>query len=130
MTNPASIIPKPATVIAAPKGKLNGDFIKRALTQIDDIRRFKDDVFQDAFLETIIVQICREYDSHVPEQVPQAQYGRKLKFSLVQKADMLLAPGPYFFMGSSIHQAWRLYEDHLEAFVISVIPETTEQTER
>lgn len=32
-----------------------------------------------------------------------------------------LPPGPYFIRGNSIHQAWKLYEDHLDAFVIPTI---------
>ncbi len=32
-----------------------------------------------------------------------------------------LPPGPYFIRGKSIHQAWKLYEDDLDAFVIPTI---------
>lgn len=34
----------------------------------------------------------------------------------------VLPQGPYFASRQGLHQAWRLYEDSLAAFVSSVIP--------
>lgn len=34
-----------------------------------------------------------------------------------------LPSGPYFLHGPNLHQAWRLYDDHLGAFTFGVIPE-------
>ena len=35
--------------------------------------------------------------------------------------DVVLPEGPYFVVGTELHQAWRLYEDSLEAFVSSTV---------
>ena len=34
-----------------------------------------------------------------------------------------LPSGPYFLQGPNLHQAWRLYDDELEAFTFGVVPE-------
>ncbi|PSN67728.1 hypothetical protein BS50DRAFT_665102 [Corynespora cassiicola Philippines] len=34
----------------------------------------------------------------------------------------ILPSGPYFLHGKNIHQAWRLYEDDLDAFIFAVLP--------
>lgn len=34
-----------------------------------------------------------------------------------------LAPGPYFLYGAKIHQAWKLYEDYLDSFMITTTPD-------
>jgi hypothetical protein len=34
-----------------------------------------------------------------------------------------LPSGPYFLHGPNLHQAWRLYDDDLEAFTFGVIPQ-------
>ena len=41
-------------------------------------------------------------------------------------ADGHLAPeGPYFRVGSALHQAWRLFADDYRAFVVGTIPAST-----
>ena len=34
-----------------------------------------------------------------------------------------LPSGPYFLSGPNLYQAWKLYEDHLDAFALGVIPQ-------
>jgi hypothetical protein len=34
-------------------------------------------------------------------------------------------PGPYFLVGKRLHQAWRLFPDHLDSFVCGVVPNDT-----
>jgi hypothetical protein len=31
--------------------------------------------------------------------------------------------GPYLLLGNDLHQAWRLYTDDLDAFIVSVVPD-------
>jgi hypothetical protein len=37
-----------------------------------------------------------------------------------------LPEGPYFLVGDSIHQAWKLYADELDSFSVAVIPQYTD----
>lgn len=39
-----------------------------------------------------------------------------------------LPSGPYFLHGPNLYQAWRLYDDNLEAFTTGVIPESINGT--
>ena len=41
--------------------------------------------------------------------------------------DKVLPEGPYVVVGTELHQAWRLYEDSLEAFVSSTVPALGQQ---
>ncbi|KAL2275630.1 hypothetical protein FJTKL_01697 [Diaporthe vaccinii] len=36
----------------------------------------------------------------------------------------LLPSGPYFLSGQNLHQAWRLYPDHLDAFTFGLLPDS------
>lgn len=38
-----------------------------------------------------------------------------------------LPSGPYILHGPNLYQAWRLYEDHHDAFTFGVIPENVNQ---
>ncbi|KAF2240819.1 putative amidase [Trematosphaeria pertusa] len=59
--------------------------------------------------------------------ISQLQSNDTGRFSAIHQASgptsNPLPSGPYFLHGSNIHQAWRLYDDELDAFVFAVIPE-------
>lgn len=42
----------------------------------------------------------------------------------------LLPSGPYILYGPNLYQAWRLYEDELDAFVFGVVPEDVQQPDQ
>ena len=42
----------------------------------------------------------------------------------------LLPSGPYFLYGPNLYQAWRLYDDSLDAFTTGIIPEDVDSPER
>ncbi|KAM3518755.1 hypothetical protein MY4038_010009 [Beauveria bassiana] len=86
---------------------------------INDFRQ-RDDVFSDDFISTLVLQPRKGEDvSDVAAQLAQSSfttYTNDLTHTLG-----LLPQGPYFIRGNSIHQAWKLYDDHLDAFVIPTI---------
>lgn len=56
---------------------------------------------------------------------------KSLNFTAVYTSSVnQLPPGPYFLHDSNIHQAWRLYQDVLDAFIFGVVPENALQPER
>ncbi|KAI1500562.1 putative amidase [Biscogniauxia marginata] len=108
-----------------PAGKVTAAIILQAdtlnsNTELDkELRRFEaDDVYNREFAHVVIVSSDTS-DSSINCSASFNQIYH-LKHSSTLK---LLLPGPYFLHGSNIHQAWRLYSDHLDAFVFSVIPE-------
>ncbi|EGX95643.1 amidase, putative [Cordyceps militaris CM01] len=86
---------------------------------IKDFRQ-RDDVISDDFTSTLVLQPQNNEDvSHVAAQLAQSSFTTYTNDPTHTLG--LLPPGPYFIRGNSIHQAWKLYEDHLDAFVIPTI---------
>lgn len=92
---------------------------------IDTIWSFLDidDVSIPEFFGTLILQ--------TPSNIDTGNLMRNLRLQnriptiiedKVDEATELLPSGPYFLCGRRLHQAWRLYSDHLDAFVITDIP--------
>ncbi|KAK4143078.1 amidase signature domain-containing protein [Dichotomopilus funicola] len=75
---------------------------EHAQMALDDFVR-RDDVFCDDFTSAVILQPSPGVD---------------IAPALAHDS---LAQGPYFIHGKSIHQAWKLYEDELGAFVVPVM---------
>lgn len=56
---------------------------------------------------------------------------KSLNFTTVYTSSAVgLPPGPYFLHGPNLHQAWRLYQDYLDAFIFGVVPENALKPER
>ncbi|KAH6694856.1 putative amidase [Leptodontidium sp. MPI-SDFR-AT-0119] len=96
-----------------------------------------DDVFTSGFTSNLILQSCRHnsrngdgslpFDFNSPSSAHETcQFtgdSSRIYASEVDSCPDLLPAGPYFILRGQIHQAWRLYEDVLDAFVVPVAPE-------
>ena len=88
---------------------------------LDKLRR-TDDVYSEDFHEALIVQSVEgTKDLAMPAN---DRTFKRTYISQVPCASQLLPSGPYFVHYGYLHQAWRLYEDHLDAFVASIVPKT------
>ncbi|PNS16061.1 2-oxoglutarate dehydrogenase, mitochondrial [Sphaceloma murrayae] len=101
-----------------PNSECSVTHVKEAL---EDFAR-RDDVYSDAFASTLILQ--PEYDVDIEDTIERVS--RDTSFAQVYSyrpstQDGRLPAGPYFIRSGSIHQAWRLYEDNLDAFIIPTI---------
>lgn len=101
----------------------------------------KDDVFQEDFMHDslLIVQSSLngakgDKDKRQQESLGAAngkdrvtaelgEYLKERALTLIF-TDHLSAPeGPYFVIDGQLHQAWKLYNDHLAAFTTGIVPE-------
>lgn len=95
----------------------------------DKLRDFeKDDVYSTAFSQNLVI-LCRDAEGIDLAQLSDGQFST-VYCANVNSTSHAILPGPYFLQGSAIHQAWRLYPDHLDAFIFGVIPETGIDTGR
>jgi hypothetical protein len=90
------------------------------------INRFAsiDDVYSQSFARTVVLQsiLGRNGDGHL------AQFKASGRFSAVYHIASIsptkaLPPGPYFLSQGNVCRAYRLYEDELDSFIFSVIPD-------
>lgn len=83
-----------------------------------DIFKEVDDVYNDDFSKTILL-------TGTPEELNlgKSTLASQNVTTVYTSTDVELPPGPYFLYGTEIHQAWRLYEDYLDAFIFGVVPE-------
>lgn len=124
---------RPATLVSPDGGTLVASTITRLL---EDFSR-RDDVYSDDFTQTLVVQTPESVNPSSrfigPPQV--AWEGEPRPFETVLTAQRspsqdLLPAGPYFLIGSNIHQAWRLYPDNLGAFITTVLPGSVSNPQR
>lgn len=108
----------PATTII-PVVVLTSDLLGSYAQKLRDFE--KDDVYSAAFSQTLII-LCQDAESN-PAQ-PSLEAFSPVYYANVNSTSDEILPGPYFLYGSDIHQAWRLYPDHLDAFIFGVIPQT------
>lgn len=86
----------------------------------DFVRR--DDVFRHDFTSVIILQSRQSIDI----TAIATRLGESRRFQAIYTNDPAvthesLPQGPSFIHDKSIHQAWKLYDDHLDAFVVPTI---------
>ena len=62
-----------------------------------------------------------DQDGCIPSEL--ANYLESKSLVPVLLADLPVPEGPYFIVGRELHQAWRLYPDHLGAFATTVVPD-------
>ncbi|KAK0716702.1 putative amidase [Apiosordaria backusii] len=83
----------------------------------------RDDVFCDDFTSAIILQ--SHQDINIAAIASRLAESRRFQAIYTINEPTLrfgsLPQGPYFIHGKSIHQAWKLYEDDLDAFVVPII---------
>lgn len=90
----------------------------------------EDDVFSEAFIRGALIYV-QPRDAQLPSETPTLSNAVE-KYLEENSAQLLFADpsaglptlpeGPYFITENQFHQAWRLYEDSLEAFVSSSVP--------
>ncbi|KAF2820533.1 hypothetical protein CC86DRAFT_411834 [Ophiobolus disseminans] len=88
-----------------------------------------DDVYQEAFRSTLILQVDSEEPSNIVDALRSKLLTMPGHFLDIHQSTASPSsrwpPGPYFLCGHSIHQAWRLYSDDLDTFIFGVIPYDT-----
>ena len=82
-----------------------------------------DDVYAEEFGKILVFQTLTSSDnSHIIQGLRMSKRFTAVYTSEAESLDYLLPSGPYFLLDGQIHQAWRLYTDELNAFVLTVIP--------
>jgi hypothetical protein len=83
-----------------------------------------DDVFQPDFAEEgiLILQCLRKTSNSGAGEEAQFYVRQASETIQLETSSQEIPEGPYFLRDSSLYQAWRLYEDHLSAFVTTVVP--------
>jgi hypothetical protein len=93
---------------------------------LNQLKRFFliDDVYSEGFAKSVIIQyITTAVVDELASRLHSCGRFSEVYHSHAVSIDTLLPSGPYFFQGRTIHQAWRLYPDELDAFIFSVIPQ-------
>ena len=130
--------PPPGQVVAATVLHHDDHALTLAVVQ-DTLAQFSklDDVFRPGFAQDtfLLVQTrppCgtshsgpearpADQDGCIPSEL--ANYLESKSLVPVLLADLPVPEGPYFIVGRELHQAWRLYPDHLGAFATTVVPD-------
>jgi hypothetical protein len=68
-------------------------------------------------------------DGEASTDCPFTVYHMTYDLETSKKKD-LLPSGPYFLSGQNLHQAWRLYPDHLDAFNFGLLPDSPFEPKR
>lgn len=94
-----------------------------------------DDVCSRDFFQSLVVQVPSNVD--LPQEDIHIELGQlinpKIPSVFVSKTESsadLLPSGPYFLEGKNIHQAWKLYDDSLGAFIQTVVPDNVTSPKR
>ena len=87
-----------------------------------------DDVYSAEFHDSLVIQVPPGVNTDVERlksditRFTDVEFG-SLFSSRAESTALLLPSGPYFLQGRNIHQAWRLYSDHLDAFMQTTVPD-------
>ena len=110
----------PATVITVTENVRKPDDIFKLFQQF----RAEDDVFSNEFQRILILQgLQDDHFSRLIDAVHSAKdFDHIFRMPAVSNPETI-PNGPYFIGEDGIHQAWRLYEDDLDAFIIPTVPE-------
>lgn len=68
---------------------------------------------------------CNSFNSNVktPLKISAATWEIKNVLHLKEPSNIHLSSGPDFILGSTLHQAWRLYDDYLDTFISTIVPD-------
>ncbi|KAK4204937.1 amidase signature domain protein [Triangularia verruculosa] len=97
--------------------------LEHARAALDDFA-LQDDVFCDDFTSTVILQHDEAIDiAAVASRLAESGCFQTILFKNNETTPLFgfLPQGPYFVHAKSINQAWKLYEDSLNAFVIPTV---------
>ena len=109
---------KPIVVISTTNAIQVGDII----STISNFAKL-DDVYAEEFGKSLVLQSVADSDnSRIIQVLRLSNRFTAIYTSEAESSDHLLPSGPYFLQDDQIHQAWRLYADDLNAFVLTVIP--------
>lgn len=115
---------RPALLLSSADGKLDAARVER------DIQPFAilDDVYTTNFHDSLVIQVPHGVELNLEEFINDLRRSTKLEFrrvlgSNVDSEKNLLPCGPYFLQGQNLHQAWKLYDDSLGAFIQTVVPD-------
>ncbi|KAI1760074.1 amidase [Hypoxylon sp. FL1150] len=133
--SPSDIVP--LVVIHSDSNDVSPDHVRKTIARFNEV----DDVFQDDFATGSYLlihinqgplltsegpaqdRVLTTIPNHPsPDGLTDLLRERSLKL-LVTKGPFTIPEGPYFMKGQEIHQAWRLFPDHLAAFTAAVIPD-------
>jgi hypothetical protein len=118
---------RPAVVLTLRQPHITDETIGDTLSRFQAI----DDVYSPAFDDVLVLQTWgAAVDSGSSWQSFKSSLFNDTKYLEHKSADDLLPEGPYFLNSHSIHQAWRLYDDTLDAFIVSVVPEDAKSPEK
>lgn len=127
----------PTTVIHAESGQLSLEVLQKSIHRFQE----QDDVFNSDFVRGAYIFV-HLVDGSVTEGLLLDGKGQTLEIDneytppveledfltdhslrlFVTRTSPALPEGPYFTRGHTIHQAWRLFPDELNAFTASVVP--------
>ena len=120
----------PAVVIHLPSSAVSLDQLETGFRRFAD----EDDVFSVEFIDGALIYV-QAADTHQSTTNPKSaptlsqsvenyvkNHSARLLFSAPSARVPVLPEGPYFVAQGNFHQAWRLYEDELDAFVSSSVP--------
>jgi hypothetical protein len=87
-----------------------------------------DDVFSRDFLEKCETIVVLEPTTKPNLLTSLGKWDVKNIASIAEDRPTL-PEGPYFLVGDSIHQAWKMYADELDSFSVAVVPQHTDTAE-
>lgn len=93
-------------------------------TILDDFRT-KDDVWSRDFIGTIIVQTT-EIDLQLTENdknILRSLGANDIRLFYNSAAEVKLPQGPYFLHHGQLYEAYRLYPDTADAFIVATVPD-------
>ena len=116
--------PRPALLLSSADGKLDAAEVERDTQQFAIL----DDVYTTNFHDSLVIQVPYGVELNLEEFANDLRRSTKLEFrrvhsSYVDSERNLLPCGPYFLQGPTLHQAWKLYDDSLGAFIQTVVPD-------
>ena len=118
--------PTPAVVISIFNSPISLEFIEETFSRFEA----EDDVFNEHFTTggLLIIQHSSEQQPSpiLPGDVNEYFNARSTR---ILTLDNSIPEGPYFVLGQSLHQAWRLYLDSLSAFATAVLPADEQESE-
>lgn len=124
-------ITRPFLLLSTAKGKLDAARVGRDVQQFNII----DNVYTTDFHDSLFVQVPHGVELNLDEFTNDLGRSTKLEFrrvlgSKVDSVRDLLPSGPYFLQGRNLHQAWKLYDDSLGAFIQTVVPDNVTVPQR
>lgn len=84
----------------------------------------QDDVYCPSFGRSVILQmIPGQPYGEILQKLRASKQFQDVFVSWTASQTAAIPSGPYFLLGNGLHQAWRLYTDDLDAFIVSVVPD-------